>query len=521
MATCGRSPQRLKPRWCGDACGTAEAVPFRESKLRHRLDGLMLRERALQVNAGGPSGLTARQSLPYHEIYLPRNRSPLVFDLRIFGCAQHTGTRMTETTETSCWKEVELDIPAEKVQAEIEKIAKDLARVARIPGFRPGKAPITLIRRRFAEEIKSEVLQELVPNRLEQALGEANLVPVTRPQVEKVDWDLAGGVKFKARFEVLPEFELGDYKNVEIEMDSADVTDADVDRAIEERREQAATFVPIEGRPIQDGDYAVLKMIGMPEGGSAEPIRMDNALCHVGSEETVAAFTENLRGANAGEHRRFEVRYPDDYPEHKLAGKTFQFNAEVVAVKERKLPELNDELAKETGEAETFEELKQKVKQRLEADHAEHRKVLAQEKIVDLLLSRHAFPVPEALVERQMDARLERAVRRLIAQGIDPRGVNVDWVSLRRQQRERAEGDVRAELLLDRIATAESIDATEEELESELQGIAERSGENIAAVRARLTREGAADTMKSKLRSEKALDWLYQQARILAAPKNG
>jgi trigger factor len=427
---------------------------------------------------------------------------------------------MAETTETSCWKEVELDIPAEKVQAEIEKIAKDLARVARIPGFRPGKAPVTLIRRRFAEEIKSEVLQELVPNRLEQALGEAKLVPVTRPQVEKVDWEESGGVKFKARFEVLPEFELGDYKNVEVEMEPADVTDADVDRAIEERREQAASFVPVEGRAIQDGDYATLKMIGTPEGGG-EPIRMDNALCHVGSDETVAAFTENLRGANAGEHRRFEVRYPDDYPERKLRGKTFHFNAEVIAVKERKLPDINDEFAKDTGEAETLDELKQKVKQQLVSAREERQKILAQEKIVDLLLSRHSFPVPEALVERQMDARLERAVRRLIAQGIDPRGVNVDWVSLRRQQRERAEGDVRAELLLDRIATAESIDVTDEELEKELQGIAERSGENIAAVRARLTREGAADTMKSKLRSEKTLDWLYQQARILTAPQKG
>jgi trigger factor len=427
---------------------------------------------------------------------------------------------MAETTETSCWKELELDIPAEKVQAEIEKIAKDLARVARIPGFRPGKAPIALIRRRFADEIKGEVLQELVPGRLEQALGEAKLVPVTRPQVEKVDWEESGGVKFKARFEVLPEFELGDYKNVEVEMEPAEVTDADVDRAIEERREQAASFVPVEGRTIQDGDYATLKMTGTPEGGG-EPIRMDNALCHVGSDETVAAFTENLRGANAGENRRFEVRYPDDYPEQKLAGKTYHFNAEVIAVKERKLPEINDEFAKDTGEAETLEELKQKVKQQLVSARDERQKILAQEKIVDLLLGRNSFPVPEALVERQMDARLERAVRRLIAQGIDPRGVNVDWVSLRRQQREHAEGDVRAEILLDRIATAENIDATDEELEKELQGISERSGENIAAIRARLTREGAADTMKSKLRSEKTLDWLYQQARILAVPKKG
>jgi trigger factor len=422
--------------------------------------------------------------------------------------------------ETTCWKEMELEIPADKVQAEIEKIAKDLARVARIPGFRPGKAPISLIRRRFAGEIKDEVVQSLVPERLEQALGEAKLTPVAQPQVEKVDFDEAGAVKFKARFEVLPEFELGDYKNLEIEVESTDVTDADVDRAIEERRESAATFVPVEGRPIQNGDYAVVKLLGTPVGGG-DPIRMDNALCHVGSEETVAAFTENLLGASAGDHRKFEVQYPDDYPDRKLAGKTFQFSAEVVAVRERKLPELNDDLAKETGEAETLEDLRKKVREGLEAARDERQKLAAQDKIMDQLLSRHSFPTPEALVERQADARLERAVRRLMAQGVDPRAVNVDWVALRKQQRERAEGDVRAELLLDRIATAEQFEVTDEELEKELEGIAERSGESLPAVRARLTREGAADTMKSKLRSEKTLDWLYQQAKIRVARKNG
>jgi trigger factor len=428
---------------------------------------------------------------------------------------------MTETTETTCWKEVEVEIPADKVQAEIEKIAKDLAHVARIPGFRPGKAPVTLIRRRFAEEIKNEVLQSLVPERLEQALEEAKFVPVTRPRVEKVDFDQAGAVKFKARFEVLPEFELADYKDLEVEIESTEVADADVDHMLEDMRERTASFDPVEGRPVQDGDYAVLKMTGTPEGGQGEPIHMDNALCHVGAEETVAAFSENLRGANPGEHRRFEVKYPDDYPDQKLAGKTFQFSAEVIAVKERKLPELNDDLAKETGEAETLEELKKKIRERLEAARDERQKDQAKDKIIDLLLGRHSFPVPEALVERQVDARLERAVRRLIAQGVDPRAVNVDWVAMRQQQRERAEGDVRAELLLDRIANTEKIEVSEEELERELQAIAEASGENIAAVRARLTREGATDTMKSKLRSDKVLNWLHQQARIRVTPKQG
>lgn len=422
--------------------------------------------------------------------------------------------------DASCWKEMELEIPADKVQAEIEKVAKELARVARIPGFRPGKAPLTLIRRRFASDIRSEVLQSLVPERLEQALEEAKLVPVTRPHLENVDFAESGTVKFKARFEVLPEFELGDYKSLEVEVDSTEVTDADVQAGLEELREHAASFVPVEGRPIQDGDFAVLKMVGTPVGGAGEPVRKDNALCHVGAEETVPAFSENLRGAQAGDHRRFELHYPDDYPERKLAGKTFQFAVDVVAVRERKLPELNDEFAKETGEAATLDELKASVGKKLEAAGEERQKDQAKNKIVDLLLGRHPFPVPEAMVERQMDARLERAVRRLVAQGMDPRSMNVDWSALRRGQRDRAEQDVRAELVLDRIASAENIDVTEPELERELQNVAERSGESVAAIRARLTREGAADTMKSKLRSGKTLDWLYHQARIRVSPQS-
>jgi trigger factor len=335
-----------------------------------------------------------------------------------------------------------------------------------------------------------------------------------------VDYSEGGPVKFKARFEVLPEFELGDYKNLEVELESSELTDADVARTLGDLRERAASFVPVEGRPIQDGDYAVLKMMGTPAGGAGEPVRMDNALCHIGSEETLAPFTENLRGAQVGDHRRFPVSYPADYPERKLTGKTFQFAVEVVAVKERKLPELNDDFAKETGEAETLEELKGKVRERLEAAREDLQKEQTKQKIIDLLVGRHAFPVPEALVERQMDERLERAVRRLVAQGVDPRSMNVDWVALRRRQRERAEADVRAELVLDRIATEEKIDVTDEELERELQSVAQRSGENVAAIRARLTREGATDRMKSKLRSDKTLDWLYQQARVRVTPRS-
>jgi trigger factor len=428
---------------------------------------------------------------------------------------------MSEATAT-CRREIELEIPAENVQKATEKIARDLARVARIPGFRPGKAPVTLIRRRFAEDIQGEVVQSLVPDFLEQALNEKKLVPITRPHVEDVNFNEGGPLKFRAVFEVLPEFELGDYKNLEVEVEAIEIGEAEIDKTLEEMRERAATFVPVEGRAIQDGDFAVLKLMGTPAGGG-DPIQATDVLCHIGAEETLESFTQNLRGAQAGETRRFEAHYPEDYPDPKLAGKVYNYAVEVRAIKEKKLPELNDEFAKDVaGESEgvkTLAELRAKVRERLEAAREQRQAAQAREKILELLVKRHEFPVPEALVEHQMDSRLERVVRSLAAQGVDPRAVNIDWVTLRRRQRERAVDDVKAELILDRIATAAAIDATEDDVEKEIAGLAAQSGESATALRARLTKQGALDRMKSKLRSDKTLEWLYREARIQTTAK--
>jgi trigger factor len=420
-------------------------------------------------------------------------------------------------TEETCKRELELEIPAENVKKATEKISRDLARVARIPGFRPGKAPVTLIQRRFAEEIKGEVLDSLLPDVLSQSLQEKKMIPVNQPQVDQVNFTENGPVKFRATFEVLPEFELSDYKNLEIEVDNLEIGDAEVNKAIEEIRERAATFAPVEGRAIQDGDFAQLKLIGTPEGGG-EPVRAESVLCHIGSEETLESFNENLRGAKAGETKNFAAKYPDDYPDPKLGGKTYNYTVEVLGIKEKKMPELNDEFAKdvagEKAEFTTLEEMRKKVREQLDAAREAKQGEQAREKILEVLIKKHDFPVPESLIEGQMDARLERVVRSLATQGVDPRAVNVDWVSLRSRQRQRATDDVKAEILLDRVATAENIDATEEEVEKQLEAMAAASGESATSLRARLTKQGALDRMKSKLRSDKTIDWLYQQSRI-------
>jgi trigger factor len=425
-------------------------------------------------------------------------------------------------TETTCKREIELEIPAENVTKATEKVARDLARVARIPGFRPGKAPVTLIRRRFAGDIQGEVLQSLVPEYLEKALDEKKLVPVTRPEVDKVEFKEGEPLKFRAVFEVLPEFELGNYQGLEIQVDAVEAGEAQVDKVVEEMRERAATFVPVEGPAAKDGDFALIKLSGMPEGGG-DPVEADNIMCHIGAEETLESFTENLRGANSGETKKFQSKYPDDYPDQKLAGKTYDYSVEVLAIKEKRLPEANDEFAKDAaGEASgvtTVAELRKKILENLEAAKEEQQSSQAREKILEALVKKHDFPVPEALVEHQMDVRLERTVRSLTAQGVDPRAVNVDWVSLRRRQHDRAVDDVKAELLLDRVADAEKIEATDEDVEKEISALAERGGESATALRARLTKQGALDRMKSKLRSDKTIEWLYRNTRIETTAK--
>jgi trigger factor len=277
-------------------------------------------------------------------------------------------------------------------------------------------------------------------------------------------------------------------------------------------RERAATFAPVEGRAIQDGDYAQVKLLGTPEGGG-DPLQAESVLCHIGAEETMEPFNTNLKGANAGEHKNFDVAYPADYPDPKLQGKTYSYTVEILGLKEKKRPELNDEFAKDVSDVQTIEELRKKIRENLEAARSHRQNDQTREKLLAKLVEAHEFPVPQALVEHQMDSRLERTVRSLAAQGVDPRAVNVDWVSLRSRQKDRAVEDVKAELLLDRIASAENIDVTEEDVEKEVEAIAQRSGESATAVRANLTRQGALDRMKSKLRSEKTLDWLCRNSR--------
>lgn len=423
----------------------------------------------------------------------------------------------TEETKANCTREIEVEIPADVVAGETNSLVQRYQKLARIPGFRKGKAPATLIRTKFAEDLKSEVVESLVPKFFRQETEKQGLTPVSQPRV--TDMHLVEGepLRFKASFEVMPEFEVSGYKDLGPGPQEVTVTDEEVEAEVTRIREQQASYNAVEDRPLQDGDFAQVSFTGQPkeaeEGEAGKPVKVDDVMVEVGGSNTVKEFSENLRGVKPGEEKTFEVNYPGDFADNRLAGKTFTYTASIKAVKQKALPELNDEFAKSVGEFDTLDALKTRIREAIEHEKKHHAEHEAKDKIVEELVKLHDFPVPEALVERQIDLRLERGLRALAAQGLRAEDMKkMDFARLRTAQREGAVKEVKVSLILDKIAEIEKIDATEEEINHEIEALATQAQQPVEDVRARLTQDGAVDRIRNRIRNEKTLDFLYRKS---------
>ncbi|MCJ7503655.1 MAG: trigger factor [Acidobacteriia bacterium] len=416
----------------------------------------------------------------------------------------------------TCKKELVIEIPVDVLRKESENVTAQYQRTARIPGFRRGHAPATLVRHHFRDAIRKQVVQSLLPKFFERAVKEQKLAVVGEPRFEDLKFDDEQPLTCKAMFEVLPEFELGDYKNLEAEEDPGTVTEADVDQALEELRQGAATYEVVEDRPADDDDYVLVSYQGrdVKEPG-APPLEARDAVVPLGGKGTVAAFSANLRGAKSGEVREFDVPYPDDYPQKSLAGKTFRYRVEVQSIKKKVVPAVDDELAKSVSESETLADLRVKLRAELETRRRHQVEKVTMSKLLEQLVNRGQFPVPQALVEAQLDRKIENIVTRLVAQRIDPRSTEIDWRKLREESRPEAEKEVRGSLILERVAEAEGIEVTEEEVDELVRATAEERHEPPAALKTRLTREGTLDRIRVSRRSQKALEFIYRNAKII------
>ena len=420
-------------------------------------------------------------------------------------------------TSSSTRREIAVEIPVEEVNRETNALIQKYQKLARIPGFRRGHVPASVIRQRFAEDLKSDVVEALVPRYFRKEADRQGLIPVSQPQVTDLHLKDNEPLRFKASFEVMPEIKVDGYKELRAEKPEITVTDEEVEQSLNGVREQHATFTSVEGRPLADGDYAQVSLDGKPKDGPTDgqdkPVHMDEVLVEIAGKNTMPEFTENLRGASAGDERVFEVTYAQDAQEQRLAGKTFTYTVKVQSIKQKSLPELDDQFATQLGEFKTLDEVRQRIREGMEAERKHTAEHEAKDKLVAELVKRSEFEVPEALVDRQIDVRLERGLRALAAQGMKAEDIKkMDLNRLRVGQREQALQEVKASLVLDKIAEEEKIEVSDAEIDREIEALATQSKQTPEAIRARLTRDGALDRIRNRIRSEKTLDFLYRQS---------
>jgi trigger factor len=423
-------------------------------------------------------------------------------------------------------REIEVEVGADEVSKSFKTVVKRYQKLARIPGFRAGKVPETLVRSKFVKEVRQEVLESLVSERFRKAIDEQKLRPVSEPQL--LDLQLFDGqpLKFKAAFEVAPEINVAGYESVAVTKPEAALTDEEYAAELARVLDSHATVEPVEeDRPLVDGDWAEIQFRGevkdlaqtVTEDGvesvsKADPITGEDVLIEIGGKSTLAAFNEALRGAKPGQELKFEVDYPADFGERRLAGQTVSYDVTVKGIKRKTYPERDAEFAKQLGNYESWEEFETKLR-----EHASDRKKsalenAAKDKMLGEFIEKFQFPVPEAFVQQQIEARLDRGLRALAQQGMKVEDMRkLDFQQLRASQRDLAVNEVKVSMILDRIAEVEGVTLSEEDLERELLLLSIQSREPLETLRTRLSNDGGLDRIREQMRREKTGSVLYEK----------
>jgi len=420
-------------------------------------------------------------------------------------------------SEETCKRELEFTVEWADVDKDVSTIVDQYKKQAKLPGFRPGKAPAPVVRSRFWKEIKEDVLKDLLPRLFWEKAREDDLKVVGSPDVTDLHFESGEPVTFQTVFEVFPDFELQDYRRIEVPYSEPDVSDDDVNQELERLREQHVSYRNLDPRPLADGDIAVLKLRSEPVPDTPR-VEQDEVMVTIGEEGTLPEFSENLRGKSPGDTADFDVTYPDDFNNDQLAGKTVPFHVEVLSLREKELPELDDDFAKDVGTYSSIEELSTQIREAIGGHRRQTASGQAKEKLIDTLVERHAFPVPDKLVEQRIISRTERQFRTLSEQGIDPTKLNLDWRKISLEERPGAERDVRAGLILERIADAEDIQVASEELDEPIQQYANQQKKSAGEARKELAENGSLDRVRLQMRNDKTLNFLFDEALKVDPP---
>jgi trigger factor len=419
---------------------------------------------------------------------------------------------------SSIKKKVSVEIPEDQVAKEVDSTYKDLGQKAKIKGFRPGKVPRNILERYFKDYVKTEVIQKLIEETYPKALSETHLEPVSPPMVEPGEFEGGKPFQYSAVIEVKPDIQLKGYTGMKIEGKKEEVKDEEVEERLKALQNLHANLKTIsEARPIQAGDYVIVdyeaSLGGKPlEGGKAIDFTVD-----VGSGQFIATFEEKLIGLKPDEEREIEVSFPEDYGYKKWAGKTISFQVKIKEIKEKILPSLDDEFAKDLGDYSSFEELRGKLKGEIEKEKELALERQLKDRVVDQLIEANPFEVPESLVEEQAKTLVSDTKLRLAAQGVDLKNLGISEEKLQGDYRAVAQRQVKTFLILEKIAGQEGILATDEEAEARLQEMAERMRQKLDVVKRYYEKNGLLPEVKAGIIRDKTLNFLLEKADITYA----
>ena len=423
-------------------------------------------------------------------------------------------------------REIEVEVAADEVSKAFKSVTKRYQKLARIPGFRAGKVPESLVRSKFAKELRQEVLESLVSERFRKAIDEQKLRPISEPQL--LDLQLHDGqpLKFKAAFEVAPEISVAGYDSVKIAKPEVGLTEEEYQAELARVLDSHATVEPVdEDRALVDGDWAEIQFKGevkdlaqtvtedgVESANKQEPITGEDVLVEIGGKNTLPAFNDSLRGAKPGQELTFEVSYPAEFGEQRLAGQTVGYDVTVKAIKKKIYPERDAEFAKQLGSYESWDDFETKLREMASDRKKSALESQARDKMLDELVQKFQFPVPDSFVQQQVDARLDRGLRALAQQGMTAEAMRqLDFGRLREAQRDQALNEVKASMILDKIGEAENIAINDDDMDRELLMLSLQSREPLETLRERLSKDGGLERIREQMRREKTASVLYEK----------
>ena len=409
-------------------------------------------------------------------------------------------------------KKITIEIPQDDVAKEREKAVAKIAKKAKLPGFRPGKAPRSVVERHYGEDIQADVMNKLIADAYFQAVQEHKISPVDMPEISDVSLDKGSPLSFSATVEVRPNIELGTYDGIEVKEEPLTVSDEELEQTINRLREMYAQLEVVEGRPAEKGDSIIIDFEGFREGKSIAGAKASDHMLTLGSGNLIPGFEDQLVGVNKGEAKEIAVSFPADYTNKDLAGKDAVFKIMVKEIKRAVMPEVNDDFAKDIGNHNTVEELRARVKEDMEARKRDELASSQREELLSKLVDAHTFDVPPGMVERELQAMMKQQAVRLARQGMDVKSFDAE--KYREERLPLAERRVKGLLILDAVADREKVTVIDEELSAELQVLSRKSGQPVETIKKYYeSQEGGMDNLRSSLIQEKTLTLLLSRAK--------